>query len=199
MKFIYAACVLVILVTVVKADDRQARGVEERKYRYEEDKKEVSNFLNTKNIIRTVVKLFLGNSEESTATSRQVLNVLVKVLDMVRASFSQRARSAGGRGIKDAIEDAAGAGATMLKGYVKSVLTKDDQCAQRHICEASKDAVREGREVGYFVAQAGAYASSFLLEKKSKGTPFNSSYDAARRGRSGEDCAKLYAACNETD
>lgn len=58
--------------------DRQAR-YDERKYRYDQDKKEISTFLNTKNILRTLVKLLFGNNEESAATSRQVLNVLVKV------------------------------------------------------------------------------------------------------------------------
>lgn len=52
---------------------------DERKLRFEQDKKEVSGFLNTKNILRTVVKLLFGTTEESTATSRQVLTVLVKV------------------------------------------------------------------------------------------------------------------------
>ena len=42
------------------------------------------------------------------------------------------------------------------------------------------------------------YASSYLLENQ-KSSPFNNSYEAARRGRSGEDCAKLYASCNEAD
>jgi len=203
MKLFVIVCLMVILAATVSAEEdaakREARGFDERKYRYEESKKEVSNFLSTKNLIRTVVKLLFGNSEESTATSRQVLNVLVKVLDMVRTSFGQRARSANGRGIKEAVDDVTVAGATMLRGYVKSVLSKDAHCAQKHICEASKEAVRDGRELGYFVAQFGGYASSYLLEKEAKATPFNTSYDAARRGRSGEDCAKLYSICNETE
>jgi len=199
---------LLVLIAAVSATSsgnedaaqRQARGYDERKYRYEQDKKEVGNFLNTKNLIRTVVKLLFGTSEESTATSRQVLNVLVKVLDMVRTSFGQRARSAStGRGIRDALDDATVATVTMVRGYVKSVLSKDGQCAQKHICEASKEAVRDGRELGFLVAQFGGYASSYLLEKDAKATPFNTSYDAARRGRSGEDCSKIFQACNETD
>jgi len=205
MKLVFAACLLVVLASVASAESadnstassRQAR-FEERKFRYEQDKKEITGFLNTKNIIRTVVKLLFGTSEESTATSRQVLNVLVKVLDMLRTSFGQRARSSTSRGIRDAIDDASVAGVTMVRGYVKSVLSKGDQCAQKYMCEASKDAVRDGRELGYLVAQFGGYASSYLLENQ-KATPFNNSYDASRRGRTGEDCAKLYQTCNETD
>ena len=73
---------IVVAVSATSNNDtaqRQARGVDDRKYRYEQDKKEVGTFLNTKNILRTVVKLLFGSSEESSATSRQVLNVLVKV------------------------------------------------------------------------------------------------------------------------
>ena len=64
--------------TEEQGSQRQAR-FEERKFRFDQDKKELSQFLNTKNIVRTVVKLLFGSTEESSATSRQVLNVLVKV------------------------------------------------------------------------------------------------------------------------
>jgi len=203
MKLVTITVLLVIVAcayaTSTPGENREARSTEERKYKYEQDKKELSTFLNTKNLIKTVVKLLFGTSEESSATSRQVLNVLVKVLDMLRTSFGQRARSSTARGIRDAFDDATVAGVTMLRGYVKSVLSKESHCAQKHICEASKDAVRDGRELGYLVAQFGGYASSYLLEKDAKSTPFNSSYEAARKGRSGEDCAKIFNTCNETD
>ena len=74
---------------------------------------------------------------------------------MVRTSFGQKARSSSSRGFKDTIDGAAFAGATMLRGYVKSYLAGDDQCAQRHLCESSKEAAREGRELGGVVAQVG--------------------------------------------
>ena len=74
---------------------------------------------------------------------------------MVRTSFGQKARSGSARGIRDHFDDATVAGVTMLRGYVKSVLSRDAQCVQKHICEASKDAVRDGRELGYLVAQFG--------------------------------------------
>jgi len=197
--------VLVALSSASSADNatssaqptRQAR-FDERKFRYDQDKKDLTQFLNTKNVVRTLVKLLFGSSEESTATSRQVLNVLVKVLDMLRTSFGQRARSSASRGIRDTVDDAATAGVTMLRGYVKSVLSQDDQCSQKYLCEASKDAIRDGRELGYLIAQFGGYASSYLLENQ-KSVPFSNNYDASRRGRSGEDCTKLYQACNEAD
>ncbi|XP_015790103.1 uncharacterized protein LOC107366969 isoform X2 [Tetranychus urticae] len=176
---------------------RQAR-FEERKLRYEQDKKDIQSFMTTKNLFKTVVKILFGTSDESAATSRQVLNVLVQALDMIRNSFSQRARSSTSRGLREAVDDATVAGVTMLRGYVKSVLAGDDQCAQRHLCESSKDAIREGRELGYIVSQVGGYASSYLLQQQ-KSIPSTSTYDAVRRGRSGEDCAKIYTNCNEAE
>lgn len=75
---------------------------------------------------------------------------------MLKTSFGQRARSLNGnRGVKEAVDDAAVAGVSMLKGYVKSILATDDQCAQRHLCESSKEAIRDGREIGHIIAQVG--------------------------------------------
>lgn len=73
MKSLAVICLVVAFVAIASAaspepdssSQRQSRS-DERKYRYEQDKKEVSTFLNTKNILRTVVKLLFGNSEEST-------------------------------------------------------------------------------------------------------------------------------------
>jgi len=127
-----------------------------------------------------------------------VLNVLVKVLDMLKSSFGQRARSSASRGIRDSLDDAAVAGISMLKGYVRSVLSTEEQCTQKHICEAAARASREGRELGYLIAQFGGYASSYLLENQ-KSVPFNSNYEASRQGRNGADCTKLYQTCNEAE
>jgi len=184
-------------LTEAQNSTRQAR-FDERKFRFDQDKKELSQFLNTKNIVRTMVKLLFGSTEESSATSRQVLNVLVKVLDMLKSSFGQRARSSTSRGIRDSLDDAAVAGISMLKGYVKSVLSPGEQCSQKHICEAASRASREGRELGYLIAQFGGYASSYLLENQ-KSVPFNSIYEASRQGRNGAECTKLYQVCNEAE
>lgn len=139
-------------------NSRQAKA-----FRMEKEKtlatNEISQFFNSKNIVKTLVKLVFGSSEESMATSRQVLNLLVKVLDMVKTSFAQRnSRSApsGVRGLKDSIDDAAVAGITMLRGFVRSALiTGEDQCRQKEICEAAAAASRESRELGYLITQLG--------------------------------------------
>jgi hypothetical protein len=208
MKFTSALLPLVVLVSLTLANaanitasvnHRQAKA-----FRMDKEKtiasNEISQFLNTKNIVKTIVKLVFGNSEESTATSRQVLNLLVKVLDMLKTSFTQRnARSASSsnRGLKESIDDAAVASISMLKGFVRSALSTDQQCVQKHICEAATQASRESRELGYVISQFGGYASSYVLDSQ-KSIPTNANYEAARFGRSGGSCQTKYN-CSEKD
>lgn len=90
MKVLVVLCVLAVVSASVLANkndqksssttaaQRQTR-FEDRKLRSETDGKELSTFMNAKNILKTVVKLLFGTDEESRATSRQVLNVFVKV------------------------------------------------------------------------------------------------------------------------
>lgn len=182
---------------VVKGSSREAR-FDERKFKQEIDKNEISQFMSSKNVIKTLVKLIFGSDEESAATSRKILHLLVSVLDMLKTTLGQRSRSAQARSVRDTLDDAALAGASMLKGYVKSVLTRDARCAQKYICEASKDAVKEGKEIGYIVAQFGGYAASYMLENQ-KLIPFQMNYNASRKGRSGEDCLSIFQSCNEAE
>lgn len=91
MKLTSTLLPLAILATVAltnavnitaPANHRQAKA-----FRMDKEKtlasNEISQFLNTKNIVKTIVKLVFGTTEESTATSRQVLNLLVKVVIIV--------------------------------------------------------------------------------------------------------------------
>lgn len=82
MKLLVVAGLTILFAIHVASDKgesaRQA-NFEERRLRYEEDSKEVASFLNLKNIFKTLIKLIFGSEEESKATSRQVLNVFVKV------------------------------------------------------------------------------------------------------------------------
>ena len=72
-------CLLFLVTISLTTCAETFKSNEEKIYRYDQDSKEISAFLNTKNIFKTLVKLFFGTNEESTATSRQVLNALVKV------------------------------------------------------------------------------------------------------------------------
>lgn len=42
-----------------------------------------------------------------------------------------------------------------------------------------------------------SYATSFILERQSKGAAFDLLYEAGRRGRSGDNCHAAYLECNE--
>ncbi|GFY71020.1 uncharacterized protein TNIN_408601 [Trichonephila inaurata madagascariensis] len=161
-------------------------------------KQQVSQFLTSKNVIRTLVKLIFGNDEESAATSKQILNIFVSVLDMLKSTLGQRARSATSRGSRAVLGDAASASASLLKGYIRAFMTNNNSCVQKYLCEASKEAVSDGREVGYLIAQIGGYAASYALENQ-KSAVFQENYAASRRGRSGEDCKAVYQICNEVE
>lgn len=165
------------------------------KSRLEQEKRQVQEFLTTKNIFKSIVKLLFGNQDEISATSRHVLGVLSKVLDLLKNTFGQKSRSGSARTIRDSAEDAANASVSMLQGYVKSVLANDGQCAKRYLCQASKEATRDGRDLGYIIASVGGYATSYLLDT-SKSAQFNDFHEASLRGRQmKEDCAKLYPDC----
>uniref|UniRef100_A0A6G1SAU0 Uncharacterized protein n=1 Tax=Aceria tosichella TaxID=561515 RepID=A0A6G1SAU0_9ACAR len=167
------------------------------KSRLEQEKRAVQEFLTTRNIFKSVMKLLFGNQEEIGATSRHVLGVLSKVLDLLKNTFGQKSRSGTARTIRDSAEDAASAGVSMLQGYVKSVLATDGHCAKRYLCQASREAIRDGRDLGYVIATVGGYATSYLLDS-SRSNGFNTFYDASLKGRSANnDCAKLYSECSE--
>lgn len=167
------------------------------KSRLEQEKRQVQEFATTRNIIKTIIKLFFGNQDEVNATSRNVLGVISKVLDLLKNTFGQKSRNGSARTIRDSAEDAASAGVSMLQGYVKSVLANDGHCAKRYLCQASREATRDGRDLGYVIASVGGYATSYLLDS-TRQQNFNQFHEASLKGRSmKEDCAKLYSECTE--
>lgn len=151
--------------------------LDDRNIRLSQDKREILQYLNTKNVVKTMLKLLFGTNEESMVTSRQVLNVFVKVsyfsifileifflkihhqikmLEVLKSSFGQRARSTSTTSrLRDTMDNAAQAGISMVQGYVKSVLATDKQCMKRSICEGASNAARESRELGNLIAQLG--------------------------------------------
>lgn len=118
------------------------------------------------------------------------------MLDLLKSTFGQKARVGTARTIRDSAEDAANAGVSMIQGYVRSVLAGDESCMQRHLCEASSVATRDGRELGYLIASVGGYASSYLLDS-AKSANFKRLYDASMKGRANIDCTKQYPNCSE--
>lgn len=101
------------------------------------------------------------------------------------------------RTIKDSVEDVAAASVSVLQGYVKSLMAVDDQqCIKRYLCQASKDAMRNGRDMGFVVSTIGGYASSYLLDG-SRSENYKNYQEATQRGRTtSEDCAKIYSDCS---
>ena len=74
---------------------------------------------------------------------------------MLKASFAQRSRSSGSSNFREMVDNGAISGLSMLKGYIKSIISENNSCTQRNLCESSREAIKEGREIGHIVAQLG--------------------------------------------
>uniref|UniRef100_A0A1A9WJS8 Uncharacterized protein n=1 Tax=Glossina brevipalpis TaxID=37001 RepID=A0A1A9WJS8_9MUSC len=125
----------------------------------------------------------------------QFIQIVMNLLDALKTSFSHRSLTARSLGKRDSVSDAAVAGISMLKGYVRTYRNTDEQCLQRYMCEANNECIREIGGSSIF-CQLGSYATSYLLDRTSD-SKFENIYDAGRRGRSGLDCSQLYLECNE--
>lgn len=73
----------------------------------------------------------------------QFINIVVNLLDALKTSFSHRSMRARDLGRKDSVSDAAVAGIVMVKSYVKSMITTDDKCLQKYVCEANEECSRD--------------------------------------------------------
>ncbi|XP_022180777.1 uncharacterized protein LOC111040979 isoform X2 [Myzus persicae] len=137
-----------------------------------------------------------GIDKVDNSSPMQFINIVVNLLDALKTSFSHRSMSARSLGKKDTMSDAAVASLSMFKGYMKTMNTANDVCAQKFVCEANKECSGETSSSSAIYCQLGTYATSFLLQRTGN-APFEVYYDAGRRGRSGDDCRQLYLACNE--
>ncbi|XP_046981914.1 uncharacterized protein LOC124551070 isoform X2 [Schistocerca americana] len=135
-----------------------------------------------------------GIDKVDNGSPMQFISIVVNLLDALKTSFSQRSMAARSIGKRDSISEAAVAGLSLLKGYVRTLKTSDSSCMQRMVCEANRECSADTQ--GAIYCQLGTYATSFMLERSSD-TPFDAFYDAGRRGRSGEDCRALFLSCNE--
>ena len=86
MKLLIPCLVFIALICIVNASVKSNSNSSnkittdtQRKLREENEKKEISAFFSGKNLIKTVIKILFGTSDESAATSRQLLTFLVKV------------------------------------------------------------------------------------------------------------------------
>lgn len=69
----------------------------------------------------------------------QFINIVVNLLEALKTSFSHRSMAARHLGKKDSVSDAAVAGISMMKGYVRSLSTGDNKCMEKYLCEASNE------------------------------------------------------------
>jgi len=77
------------------------------------------------------------------------------MLELLKSQFGQRARSSSTSRVRDALDGAAMAGLSMFQGYVKSIISTDQHCIQRNICESAASATKESRDLGTFIANLG--------------------------------------------
>ncbi|KAI9579288.1 hypothetical protein GQX74_004760 [Glossina fuscipes] len=151
-------------------------------------------------ILAAVLSSVLGTKDPEQVNSMakqagEFIQIVMNLLDALKTSFSHRSLTARSLGKRDSVSDAAVAGISMLKGYVRTYRNTDEQCLQRYMCEANNECIREIGGSSIF-CQLGSYATSYLLDRTSD-SKFENIYDAGRRGRSGLDCSQLYLECNE--
>lgn len=78
-----------------------------------------------------------------THTQTQFISIVVNLLDALKTSFSHRSLAARSIGKKDSVSDAAIAGISMMKSYVRTYRTSDDKCMQRYLCEANNECSKD--------------------------------------------------------
>ncbi|XP_055706391.1 uncharacterized protein LOC129803676 isoform X1 [Phlebotomus papatasi] len=151
-------------------------------------------------ILAAVLSTMLGakDPEQVNTMAKQAgefINIVMNLLDALKTSFSHRSIRARSIGKKDSVSDAAVAGLSMLKSYVKTYKNSEDKCMQKYLCEANSECNADIGGTSIF-CQLGTYATSFVLERTTS-TAFETFYEAGRQGRSGVDCRQLYLECNE--
>ncbi|XP_008479056.1 uncharacterized protein LOC103515667 isoform X4 [Diaphorina citri] len=137
-----------------------------------------------------------GIDKVDNSSPMQFINIVVNLLDALKTSFSHRSFAARSLGKKDSVSDVAVASISLLKGYVRTMKSADDDCMKRYMCDANQECITGLNGANTIYCQLGTYATSYLLEKSSS-SPFDAFYEAGRQGRSGVNCQQVYAACNE--
>lgn len=153
-----------------------------------------------------ILTAFLGGNADNNidkvdngnSSPMQFINIVVTLLDALKTSFSHRSMAARSLGKKDSISDAAIAGITFFKGYVRTMRAHNDGCVRKIICEASKECADDLSQPNGVYCQLGTYATTALLQKTTS-TPYESLQEAGRRGRSAQtkdECKQIYT-CSE--
>ncbi|XP_011306926.1 uncharacterized protein [Fopius arisanus] len=143
--------------------------------------------------------------DNAQSSPMQFINLVMNLLEALKTSFSHRSFNARSLGKRDSVSEAGVASIIMLKGYMRSMKAysnggknEDDEqrgCAERIICEASAECAADSPKTSLLFCQLGSYAASWYLQGQG-GVHLEALYDAARRGRSGENCRTLFVNCN---
>ncbi|KAI5699867.1 uncharacterized protein LOC103515667 isoform X2 [Diaphorina citri] len=161
----------------------------------------VDNSSPMQGILAAVFSTVLGSKDPDQVAvmakqAGEFINIVVNLLDALKTSFSHRSFAARSLGKKDSVSDVAVASISLLKGYVRTMKSADDDCMKRYMCDANQECITGLNGANTIYCQLGTYATSYLLEKSSS-SPFDAFYEAGRQGRSGVNCQQVYAACNE--
>ncbi|KAL3265977.1 hypothetical protein HHI36_010166 [Cryptolaemus montrouzieri] len=151
-------------------------------------------------ILTGVLTAVLGgrDPQQVNAIAKQAgefVNILMTLLNALKTSFSHRSIMARNIGRKDSVSEAAVAGITMMKGYVKSLNSVSSPCLQKTICEANRECAMDIGQSSLF-CHLGNYAASYMMDR-SGSTEFSALYEAGRRGRQGDNCHQTYLECKE--
>ncbi|XP_063993998.1 uncharacterized protein LOC135171401 isoform X2 [Diachasmimorpha longicaudata] len=147
----------------------------------------------------------LDKVDNQSGTMQQFINIVMNLLDALKTSFSHRSLNARSLGRRDSVSEAAVASISMLKAYMRTMKaysssgkSEDEQqrgCPERIICEASADCAADSPKHSPVFCQLGSYLASWYLQGQG-GAHFEALYDAARRGRTGENCRTIFMDCN---
>ncbi|ODN06635.1 hypothetical protein Ocin01_00040 [Orchesella cincta] len=158
-----------------------------------------------KGVLRTLISVVTGtedpNSGDSTNQTKELVNFVLTLMKALQSSVNQRSMRARSMGQKDRITDVTLAAIDMGKAYVRTFNTSEDTCRQQMMCEAARECVKDvGLPNAHGICHFTAMATANLMyyTQTSKGGDKTKLYlEAARRGRSQENCKSLYV-CNET-
>lgn len=159
----------------------------------------VDNSSPMQGILAAVLSAVMGSKDPDQISTMakqagEFINIVVNLLDALKTSFSHRSMAARSIGKKDSVSEAAVASLTLLKGYMKTMNTIDEECMQKYICDANRECSNDLNGTSAIYCQLGTYFTSMLMQKTNPIT-FNSVYSAGKRGRSGENCRLIYAKC----
>ncbi|KAL1455746.1 hypothetical protein WDU94_009816 [Cyamophila willieti] len=106
----------------------------------------VDNSSPMQGILAAVFSTMLGSKdpEQVAVMAKQAgefINIVVNLLDALKTSFSHRSLSARSLGRKDAVSDAAVASISLLKGYVRTMKSANEDCMKRYMCNANQECI----------------------------------------------------------